>query len=211
MHTLLSPPSPTAPPPAFPHASANGQVAAMALAAGAASHTGNGTQGSQPVTLARNISRPASVSSLPNPHEYHDEPHDSHATYVNRDRALPPTPPETSDGHTTNQHRSSLSGFSASGPSSTSSSSGPPSAFTDPSLYRNSTFSTTTSGGASRLHSEMATYQKRLEVHHEKELLVRDEEAGGGVPLEPPPMYQENLPSTSTVNLSGSGQPPTAQ
>ncbi len=44
------------------------------------------------------------------------------------------------------------------------------------------------------LHDEMALYQKRLEVHHEKEMGVAQNGGGSGLPVDPPPVYREEEP-----------------
>ena len=63
-------------------------------------------------------------------------------------------------------------------------------------LSRSQTRHTSTSIGTglvprSSLHEEMAVYQKRLQVHHEKEML--DAQGGGSstLPVDPPPVYRE--------------------
>ncbi|KIP06602.1 hypothetical protein PHLGIDRAFT_13763 [Phlebiopsis gigantea 11061_1 CR5-6] len=136
------------------------------------------------------LNRSASVSSLPNPHE--DEAAADPDDIRNRD--LPPTP-NPLNLRDLGPHRASTA-FSA------TTSSYPPSSFFDPvaELTRGSTSRTATSR-ASTLHSEMASYQKQLEAHHEKEMQVRDDAGGSRVPLEPPPEYQERLLSGSTSDL----------
>ncbi|EKM54342.1 uncharacterized protein PHACADRAFT_196773 [Phanerochaete carnosa HHB-10118-sp] len=138
-----------------------------------------------------NLTRPP--SSLPNPHDIHNEPLLARTTHSDRDRDLPPTPVEC-------VNVPEARGLSD---SSSSRSSHLPSSFSDPATFltRGDT-NRTRASTASMLHSEMAAYQKRLEAHHEKEMQVRDDAGpSGGLPFEPPPVYQEMLPTGSASDL----------
>lgn len=177
----------------IPPSTANIDSAAVPLVAAAAlaGHAGHRTRESSGADLMRS----PTTSSLPNPHDMHDEPLLMPTMHSSRnvDRDLPPVPVEHTDVPDVSRLSSTFS----------SRSSYPPSSFSDPAAFltRGNT-SRTTASTASTLHSEMAVYQKRLEAHHEKEMQARDDAApSGGLPLEPPPEYQETLPMNSTSDL----------
>ncbi|KAF7793781.1 hypothetical protein EIP86_004902 [Pleurotus ostreatoroseus] len=130
-------------------------------------------------TTTRNLARSASVSSLPNPYDTEYDAAGSlplsraHASAAERD--LPPLPDSST--------------LSTSRPLSETSSS----YFTDLSRGQTYTSHHTTATTATRmsLHDEMAQYQKRLEVHHEKEMNSAQAGEGSGVLADPPPEYRE--------------------
>lgn len=142
----------------------------------------------------RNLQRSNSVSSLPNPYDAYDP-----------ERTLPPAPPSDS-GHSHN-HSSEYAALLALAASSPTETSHPPSSYVSPTdLSRGSTHASSSSrlSTSSLLHSEIQTYQKRLEAHHEKELAARGESSLSqpgypAVPSDPPPMYTENLHAASST------------
>ena len=142
---------------------------------------------SVPATTMRDIGnrRSASISSLPNPHSA--QPSTSGHPEVNIERELPPLPPSP-----TSPVSPSASGYDY--PAQSLSYASPLSQIAD--LSRSQTRRTSSSSGTglvprSSLHEEMAVYQKRLEVHHEKEILDAQGGSGSGLLTDPPPVYRE--------------------
>lgn len=160
----------------------------------------------QPVTY-RNLQRSTSSSSLPNPYDSY-----------NANRNLPPVPAAGDRDHAASTAAllatpSATTSYSPTDSSSLSDSRRPSyTAILSRDFTQTSTASRLSSG--STLHSEIATYQKRLEAHHEKEMAVMREEAdegneggigGSSIPLDPPPSYQEdpNAPTSSAMSDIG--------
>lgn len=155
-------------------------------------------QGSSTQQRLRNLQRSNSVSSLPNPYDVYDP-----------ERTLPPAPPSDSNhSHNHSSEYAALLALAASSPTSPTETSHPPSSYVAPTdLSRGSTHASSSSrlSTSSLLHSEIQTYQKRLEAHHEKELAARGEPSISQpgypvVPSDPPPMYTENLHAASSTS-----------
>lgn len=129
-----------------------------------------------PATM-RNLARSVSISSLPNPHDPEYDatgiPPLSRTSVTDRD--LPPLP-ESTISHSVHPPSEESSSYLSD-------------------LSRGQTYASrhTTATTATRmsLHDEMAQYQKRLEVHHEKEL---GNGGGSGLPVDPPPVYRAEDP-----------------
>lgn len=130
-------------------------------------------------TTMRNLERSTSISSLPNPHDQEEDPMLRPFFMQHLDRALPPLP----ESPTTVSSRPNSSTAAAD---------------LSRGLTQTSHRTTATTGTRSSLHDEMAAYQKRLEIHHEKEMNTRDDVGGSGMPSDPPPVYQEAIPEDST-------------
>lgn len=152
-------------------------------------------------SITRDLRRSASTSSLPNPHDnLMSDLQRRSGLEDERERELPPLPAESDTPRSSD--RTSLTTFDSRirYPSLTA---------PHRNLARETTQNSTSSrvSTASTLHSEMVTYQKRLEAHHEKAMQARDDideldaEGSGaqGIPREPPPSYQEEVPDESTI------------
>lgn len=185
-------------PPTSQQANTDALPAIVPLLASTAQAQARHEQGSSTQQRLRNLQRSNSVSSLPNPYDAYDP-----------ERTLPPAPPSDSNhSHNHSSEYAALLALAASSPTSPTETSHPPSSYVAPTdLSRGSTHASSSSrlSTSSLLHSEIQTYQKRLEAHHEKELAARGESSMSqpgypAIPSDPPPMYTENLHAASSTS-----------